>query len=582
MTMTPHIKYHLLQPSADLALLEQRVPGTLVYGYVPVGGRSRRVRLHKASPDALQSMNIATVEVPIHGAWLVETALRERGQAWSGADIHDCDGIVAFPRDSDGLEQLERRGRAQIDALIEKGWVLPHVADIVTPYQARGVAWAATRPYAFYCYACGAGKTLTAILATLNRACGSDDIVIVCPAKARHVWWSQIQEYSTMKPYRLRPEADMRKSDMRLDDWLAHHAEHHLGKPRMIIAGAEALPDNLQTLAERSPDILVWDELHIHGSTQRWKAIQEADGDVRFEKRRPTGTSTRHTRAVAAMDLSRLKSIRLRIGLTATPLEDGRPRRLWAPLDLLSPGGFSHSYRSFASRYCDAKPGAYGGLDDTGSSNLDELRERCSFLMHEVSYSESHAALPSTRVQVTYLGNSELNRADRYDDDQTYTQAIRSMARDDMRSRLGRTRMVEARLAEACSRKRKWVTSEVIEGLRGGGKVVVFTARRREAEAWADSIRREARKGDSRMNEEPRIWMIHGGLNESDKDRITDAYARDPGPCCLIATGQSVGTGVDGMQTTDLAIFAMLPYRPGDWTQWKGRFDRLGGRATLL
>jgi len=50
----------------------------------------------------------------------------------------------------------------------------------------------------------------------------------------------------------------------------------------------------------------------------------------------------------------------------------------------------------------------------------------------------------------------------------------------------------------------------------------------------------------------------------------------------LIGTGQAFGTAVDGMQTTDLAIFAMLPWKPGDFVQWKGRFDRLGGRATLL
>ena len=36
------------------------------------------------------------------------------------------------------------------------------------------------------------------------------------------------------------------------------------------------------------------------------------------------------------------------------------------------------------------------------------------------------------------------------------------------------------------------------------------------------------------------------------------------------------------MQTADLAIFAMLPWKPGDFVQWKGRFDRLGGRPTLL
>ena len=26
----------------------------------------------------------------------------------------------------------------------------------------------------------------------------------------------------------------------------------------------------------------------------------------------------------------------------------------------------------------------------------------------------------------------------------------------------------------------------------------------------------------------------------------------------------------------------MLPWKPGDFTQWRGRFDRLGGTATLL
>lgn len=36
------------------------------------------------------------------------------------------------------------------------------------------------------------------------------------------------------------------------------------------------------------------------------------------------------------------------------------------------------------------------------------------------------------------------------------------------------------------------------------------------------------------------------------------------------------------MQTADLAVFAMLPWKPGEFVQWKGRFDRLGGRATLL
>ena len=76
--------------------------------------------------------------------------------------------------------------------------------------------------------------------------------------------------------------------------------------------------------------------------------------------------------------------------------------------------------------------------------------------------------------------------------------------------------------------------------------------------------------------------MAHGGVSETERDKIADDFREHSGPCVLVATGQSVGTGVDGMQTASLAIFAMLPWKPGDFTQWKGRFDRLGGTATLL
>ena len=78
------------------------------------------------------------------------------------------------------------------------------------------------------------------------------------------------------------------------------------------------------------------------------------------------------------------------------------------------------------------------------------------------------------------------------------------------------------------------------------------------------------------------VRLIHGGVPESERDDIVDTFRDSDGPCCIVATGQSLGTGVDGMQTADLAIFAMLPWKPGDFLQWKGRFDRLGGGATLL
>jgi len=78
------------------------------------------------------------------------------------------------------------------------------------------------------------------------------------------------------------------------------------------------------------------------------------------------------------------------------------------------------------------------------------------------------------------------------------------------------------------------------------------------------------------------MWWGHGGSDDRDREDMVSEYRTHEGPCLLIGTGQAFGESVDGLQTSDLAIFAMLPWRPGDFEQWKGRFDRIGGRPTLL
>ena len=494
------------------------IPGTLVYGKRAYG---RRLRLKNASFEQKEEMITCEIYAPLHAAWLVEASLVHNSLDYSYS-AKDIDGITGWSDEETKRKTLTDTGRELTTQAINKGELREHVLEIATPYQFMGVTWAQDRPWSMNVWACGSGKTLGAIMAALGR---SGSILVVCPAKARPVWWSQIQEYTHLKPYRVRPTSERRKSHQTFEDYLDECARER--RRPFVVIGAEALADNISIAKELSPKILIIDEIHTHGSRKRWTAIQESDGSVSFERRK-TAASTRassavdrENRAVAAMDLSRLHSIDLRIGLTATPLDDGRPRRLWSQLDLLTPGGFSHSYSNFAHRYCAARPGQYGGLDDTGASNLGELKARCSFLVHEVP------------------------------------------------------------LSEACSRKRKYVVAEALEGLKGGGKVVIFTARRRETELWEHDLRRALKRGDEALGEVP-VWMAHGGVPESERDIMVDAFRESNGPCCLVATGQSVGTGVDGMQTADLAIFAMLPWKPGDFVQWKGRFDRLGGSATLL
>ena len=570
----PHFLYrfhwsHQDRDYFDPRHLEDWVPGALVYAYCNQSlslSSSRRVRLNKLAFDI--PIDYVEVFVPIHGAWLVETYLQRLGEVYEAIPRH-VNGLTHWT-DSDRTN-LEARGRELLDSFIERGIVRYHVKDLITPYQAIGIAWAEHRPWVLNIWACGSGKTLGGMLASLTR---TGPTLVLCPAKARHVWWSQVQEYTIREPFRVRPAGERKKDDETLDSYL-----QRMGTRAFVIVGVESIHEYVAEVRATAPTTLIYDELHLHGSSKRWKAIHNEDGTVDFAKR--TTKANKETRAAVMMDISRMSSVKLRIGMTATPLDDGRPRRLWSQYDLLTVGGFAHSYRRFAERYCAATPGQYGGLDDRGSSNLDELRSRSSFFMHEVPYRESHDALPSTRVQVVYLDRCDLGGAGRYSVDQTYNQAIRTLTQLSRSNYTARERLLEARLAEACSRKRPYVIDEVKQGVRSGGKVVVFTARRAETEIWATRIRRALSEGDERLATID-VWMAHGGVSETERNRITDDFKDHPGPCVLIATGQSVGVGVDGMQTADLAIFAMLPWKPGDFMQWKGRFDRLGGRPTLL
>jgi len=573
----PHYQYRLPEPSTyaqHAVALEQNIPGVLAWA---VRGR-KKYRLTKNEwPDDGSPSHIE-LYAPVHAAFMVEHFLVGWSiGGWQAEPKAGAHTITPWPQDTDGLGLLEENGRRLIKGHVARGELKPHVEAMATPYQVRGAAWAATRPWVMKVWGCGSGKTAGALVDALTRP---GTVLVICPAKARHVWWTQVQQYTNILPWRLTPESERRKSDMTWPQYTAHCAQ--TGQRRFVVVGAESLNDHLDFVMKLEPEVLILDELHIHGQSKRWKAVNKSDGTVDFS-RRQTASGDRDAWSVAIMDVSRLPSLALRIGLTATPLDDGRPRRLWAQLDLLSPGGFAHSYRRFAERYCDATPNPYGGFDDKGSSNIDELRARCSFFTHEVPYTESHSSLPPTRVQVVYLPVDTQDKAERYDDAQTFDQAIKQLARQtrgDYEDVPARERLIEARLAEACSRKRGYVVSEALEGLKGGGKVIVFTARRREAERWGEAIRKAVSTGDEATN--ATVWVGHGGVSESERNDMIDGFRNSSGPCCLVGTGQAFGIAVDGMQTADLAIFAMLPWKPGDFLQWRGRFDRHGGRATLL
>ena len=315
----PHYVYRLTgRIGAILAKIEDQLPGVLAYGHFERDRRwYRMTKLLRDNPsEPVNNYDHYKAFVPLNAAWLFEHGMAGARVTYRVENAISVKDIFAWPEGNDhAMDTMSSYGRQVVSSMIESGEVKPFVADLITDYQARGVYWASTRPWSKLVYPCGAGKTLTAILSSLTRP---GPVCVVAPAKARRVWWDQVQEYTNIVPHRVIPRGQMRRGDKTLQDYL-NTVEH---RP-FVVFGAQSLPDYVEDVAALEPSVLVIDELHTFGQPKRWKAIFNSTGEVEFEKRR-TKTDTRETRAVAAMDVSRLPSIQLRVGLTATPLDDGR------------------------------------------------------------------------------------------------------------------------------------------------------------------------------------------------------------------------------------------------------------------
>ena len=334
-------------------------------------------------------------------------------------------------------------------------------------------------------------------------------------------------------------------------------------RPTILVTSYDILPgwiDTLVKLMKSAPrSSLVFDEIHHVKSHRRWQA--------EVDERNPSRVSfaLKDNRAAACYRLSRIATRRL--GLTATPLKD-RVRDLWAQLDLIHPGEWGN-YWDWARRYAGASENRFGGMDDKGKSNLGELKRRLSYVSHRVPYSVANRDLPPKRRLVTYVKVCDQNRAEG---------GISKELK--MAAKFGATALLEARLMEAASRKRKVVLAHARDALEGGLKVTIFTGRRidcerlaAEAKSWTD--------GTTPVLARSQLFSGHGGDSPEARETIRKAYMAASGPSLLVGTGDAWGEGLD-LQDSDLAIFAMLPYTPGQVIQWEGRFCRLGQKRPVL
>lgn len=489
-----------------------------------------RIRLSHTTP-ALVSKVGAIPGVSLKGAYV----FCHDNAAWLVERLAHAAGVFVE------LEELRQDGPPleSVEELVQYG-LREWVPAYLTEYQKEGVLAMAHKSGHFW-WSAGGGKTLGAICWALASPGAT---VLLTRAGVRRQHGREIERVTTHRALVVESKEDAK----RLNDTDALFA----------VVGYEALPDVVDDLLEWRPKNLILDEAHKCRSSKRWSATQTEDGRLRFDPLENI--------AASAYQLSRFCERRL--ATTATPIKD-RTRDLWAQLDLVHPDAWGRFYSrdkaSFAGRYCNAFESRFGGVDHSGSSNLDELWARVSMVTHHVPHSVTHRSLPPRRRVVSYVAPSEQVRADGFTKD-FFKKAAKN----------GPMAVLEARLMEAAAKKRKVLLEMVDEAVESGQKVVVFTGRREDCERLADDVEKLV-EGRARV----RVWMSHGGKTARERDVMVQAFMAHQGPCVFVGTGDAHGEGIS-MHDTDLALIAMLPYTPGAIIQWEGRFSRHGQKRPVL
>jgi len=408
------------------------------------------------------------------------------------------------------------------------------LTEWLTDYQKRGLVFAAQRPGTLFFWPGGAGKTAGAALWLQGRT------VVVTRAPTKWQWKSELQRLTTLKVTTLSGQT---ADSLALVGW------------DVVVLNWEILPHWRDVLCAWAPESVVWDEIH---RAKNWKRtekilIERADGELET-RYQPLGNVSSSAAALA-------RACRRRLGLSATPIRD-RLSDLWSQLDILEPDCWGSNW-DFVHRYCGARPGDYGGIDTSGRSNVPELKARLQMVIHTVKREELERSLPPKRRQIAYL-----EAEDQCVPARGFKGALKRAAKN------GPSAIFEVKLEEASSRKREWVVATVCAALESNQKVVIFSGRKADCDRLGKEVTKKTKLDD--------IRVAHGDHSTAEREEVRVWYKDHPGPCCLIGTHDAWGEAVDGLQHTDLALFSMLPWTPGQIIQSEARFSRKGQTRPVL
>lgn len=250
-----------------------------------------------------------------------------------------------------------------------------------------------------------------------------------------------------------------------------------------------------------------------------------------------------------------------RLGASGTPQPD-RTRDIWGIADILEPGMWG-TYPAWTYCYVGADRGEYGWDDkkEPTESALRELKSRLDISTLFIPEAITRQHLPRVSREVIYLPVNQQNEE-------------AGEWKNDIKAAGGNfSHLFEIGLMQAASRKRSWIVDRAVEDVVSNQKVLIFTGRIKDSERLFLACKAAVAK----LKKPVALFHAHGGFSSKDRRQMVLDYAAiKTEPAIFVATGQSMGESIDGLQSTNHLIMAMTPWTPKDVTQWSGRVTREG------
>lgn len=240
-----------------------------------------------------------------------------------------------------------------------------------------------------------------------------------------------------------------------------------------------------------------------------------------------------------------------RIGMTATPLWS-RPRDLWKLFQIIVGGATLGTAYNFDMAYCGGMPGEYGGIENSGITRADELRLRIGYYTVRRTKAEVLPELPPLARQVHWVDP----------DPKAHGALIKALVDG------GNGATANALIA-------------ALEGKMATTVELCVNApeKRFLCATWLKDHAHELGKRIEAAGVP--CLVITGDMSHRGRQQIIDSAKLMK--CGIVATIDSIGVGVDGLQhVASYGVAHAIDYVPLKMVQLEGRLDRLGQKSPVL